>query len=65
MTAAEWNAAHMPGTRVSVTTADGSIIWTRTASQAERVGQNDMLALEGRTGLWLLDWCRAMACASA
>lgn len=60
MNATEWNAAHAPGTRVVVTLANGDSLTTRTASEAVRVGQHDMLMLEGHVGYYLLTWCQAL-----
>lgn len=60
MTAAEWNAAYPVGTRVAVTLANGDVLTTNTASDAERIGDHDMLRLEGSEGYWLLSWCGAM-----
>lgn len=60
MTAAEWNAAYPPGTRVRVLLANGEVLTTRTASIAGRVGDHDMLQLEGRVGFYLLSWCAAL-----
>lgn len=60
MTAAEWNACYPAGTQVSLTLADGEIVWARTKSEAARVGQYEMIEIEGFSGLMLLDWCRAL-----
>lgn len=60
MDAAAWNAQVPIGARVAVTLANGNVLWARTGSAAARVGQYDMLELEGRRGLWLLSWCRAL-----
>ena len=60
MNAAEWNGSFMPGTRFVVTLANGDCLTTRTASDASRIGQHDMLMLEGRVGYYLLAWCQAL-----
>lgn len=62
---AAWNAAYRPGVRVSVTKADGCVWWTRTASEALRVGSLNFVELEGSQGLWLLTWCHALEPPSA
>lgn len=60
MTADAWNLAYRPGTPVVVTLANGNCLTTRTASEAQRIGQHDMVMLERRVGFYLLSWCRAL-----
>lgn len=60
LTADEWNRDYPPGTQVAVTLANGDVLTTRTASEAQRIGQHDMVLLEGRVGYWMLGWCRAL-----
>lgn len=65
MNAQEWNSKFPTGTHVSLTLANGEIVWTRTASAAETWGGMSHVKVEAISqGYVPLDWVRALEVAA-
>lgn len=52
--ALDWNRRHPPGTSVTLTRSDGSLLSTRTRSWASQWGSFAVLQLQHVDGLWTI-----------